>query len=178
MCKLKNSIENWSICEGSHEVSLGLLSTQHLQSSQELDFCNINLNIGLKEFGMLKAMMCCVQNPFASLDVLKYIFKVNRWQELFSISFVKALQLLQYLVLPLILCTWLFDQIQLKSIIVGDARVESVNIPVNWQLSGNYCVIVSSYFHRIMILDTSRIRSRDMNLIKQPLLIIRWSGHI
>ena len=147
MCKLKNSIENWSICEGSHEVSLGLLSTQHLQSSQELDFCNINLNIGLKEFAMLKAMMCCVQ-------------------------------LLQFLVLPLILCTWLFDQIQLKSIIVGDARVESVNIPVNWQLSGNYCIIVSSYFHRIMILDTSRILGRDMNLIKQPLLIIRWSGHI
>ena len=173
MYKLKNSIENWSICEGSHEVFLELLSTQHLQSSQELDFCNINL----KSLKCWK-QWCCVQNPFASLDVLKYIFKVNRWQELFSISFVKALQLLQFLVLPLILCTWLFDQIQLKSIIVGDARVESVNIPVNWQLSGNYCVIVSSYFHRIMILDTSRIRSRDMNLIKQPLLIIRWSGHI
>ena len=172
MCKLKNSIENWSICEGSHEVSLGLLSIQHLQSSQELDFCNINFNIILvwKSLECCK-QWCCVQNPFASLDVLKYIFKVNRWQELISISFVKALQLLQFLVLPLILCTWLFDQIQLKSIIVGDARVESVNIPVNWQLSGNYCVIVSS-------LDTSRIRSRDMNLIKQPVLIIRWSGHI
>ena len=175
MCKLKNSIENWSICEGSHEVSLGLLSTQHLQlqSSQESYFFIINFNIGLKEFGMLQAMMLCSESICFSR-----CFTVNRWQELFSILFVKALQLLQYLVLPLILCTWLFDQIQLKSIIVGDARVESVNIPVNWQLSGNYCVIVSSYFHRIMILDTSRIRSRDMNLIKQPLLIIRWSGHI